>query len=456
MTLFGGVLFQITVCGVCKLPKMAGSVVKCSYNGTEYSFVCTDPAKIEDLKCPICLELVYEPVLTSCGHLFCQRCVRDQPKCPQCQDELLYMPHMVTEAIVKGLKVKCPNCEKGCGWQGDLGDSAQHTDTECQMEAILCPTGCKMKILRGYLKKHAETCPQRSYKCPHCPFKDTFANVTTTHFTVCKEFPLGCLARCNSFPLRGEMAIHLSSCEEELVSCKYASIGCDERIKRKDLQSHLRDKKDYHLEKAMDMVMQLSMGQSEVSATVRMMATDRARCDTSRLPNPYRRWLRNTPTCYPRPPWVIKMKGFHEKKEKNEVWFSDPVYSHFGGYKMCLKVYANGVGEGKGTHVSVYIYLMLGGNDDNLKWPFKGTMKVSLLNQLEVGQHHTVKVWSPGHDVAEGTCGRVTEGELAVSGWGFGSFIPQEDLGYSDKKICQYLKDDTLFFRVDCFEPKLD
>ena len=43
------------------------------------------------------------------------------------------------------------------------------------------------------------------------------------------------------------MAIHLSDCAEELVPCKYAAIGCDEVLKRKDLQTHLQDKKDYHL-----------------------------------------------------------------------------------------------------------------------------------------------------------------------------------------------------------------
>ena len=429
---------------------MADSIANYSYNGTEYSFVSKDPAQIDDLKCPICLELVYEPVLTSCGHLFCQRCVRRQTKCPVCQDALQCMRNQRDERRVKGLKVKCPNWKKGCEWQGDLGDTAQHRGTNCQMEAILCPAGCKKKVLRSYLKKHAGICPQRAYKCPHCCFAGTFINVTTSHFTVCKEFPLGCLAGCHSFLSRGKMANHLSVCAEELVSCKYASIGCDEMIKRKDLQTHLQGKKDYHLEKSMDMVMQHSMLLSKI------LTTGRDKCDTSHLPIPCRRWLKNSPTCYPCPPWVIKMEGFQKRKEKNEVWFSDPVYSHFGGYKMCLKVYANGVSDGQGTHVSVYIYLMRGNNDNNLKWPFKGTIKVSLLNQLEFGQHHTVKVWSPGHDVAEGTCGRVTEGELAVSGWGLGSFIPQEDLGYSDKKICQYLKDDTLFFRVDCFEPKLD
>ena len=95
---------------------------------------------------------------------------------------------------------------------------------------------------------------------------------------------------------------------------------------------------------------------------------------------------------------------------------------------------------------------MRGDNDDNLKWPFKGTIKVSLLNQLEDGQHHTKQVWSPGSDIPESYNKRVTEGERSP-GWGVPKFILQEDLSYIN---CQYLKDDTLFFRVDCFELQLD
>ena len=43
---------------------------------------------------------------------------------------------------------------------------------------------------------------------------------------------------------------------------------------------------------------------------------------------------------------------------------------------MCLKVYANGVGSGEGTHVSLYLYLMKGPYDDKLEqsghWPLRG------------------------------------------------------------------------------------
>ena len=36
---------------------------------------------------------------------------------------------------------------------------------------------------------------------------------------------------------------------------------------------------------------------------------------------------------------------------------------------MCLAVYANGVGRGAGTHVSVSLVLLRGCYDDQLKWP---------------------------------------------------------------------------------------
>ena len=338
---------------MCVLEKMAaGSVVKYSYNGTEYSFVSKDPAQIEDLKCPICLELVYEPVLTSCGHLFCQRCVRDQTKCPTCRDELQCMRNQRDERRVKGLKVKCPNLEEGCRWQGELGYTAQHRRTNCQMETVSCPRGGNESIARGHLKEHGKSCTQRTYKCSFCQFEDTFIKVTRVHFTVCEEFCLNCPAKCGKLQSRKKMAEHLTVCTEELVSCKYASIGCAEVIKRKDLQTHLRNKKDYHLEKAMDMVMQHSMGQSELSLSIMSMDGGEAKRDSSHLPLPFRRWLQNTPTCYPRPPWVIKMEGFQEKKEKSGQWFSDPVYSHFGGYKMCLSVYANGRNNSNGSRSS--------------------------------------------------------------------------------------------------------
>ena len=56
---------------------------------------------------------------------------------------------------------------------------------------------------------------------------------------------------------------------------------------------------------------------------------------------------------------------------------------------MCIKVDCNGFGDGEGTHVSVYAYLMRGENDNHLPWPFTGTITVELLNQLEDDNHYS-------------------------------------------------------------------
>ena len=82
------------------------------------------------------------------------------------------------------------------------------------------------------------------------------ASLKTPSFISPQRTSLFGAAGCHSVHSHGTLAIHLTTCAEELVTCKYASIGCDEVIKRKDLQTHLRDKKDYHLERAMDAVVQ--------------------------------------------------------------------------------------------------------------------------------------------------------------------------------------------------------
>ena len=90
---------------------------------------------------------------------------------------------------------------------------------------------------------------------------------------------------------------------------------------------------------------------------------------------------------------------------------------------------------------------MRGDNDANLKWPFRGTIKVSMLNQLEDGQHLTRLLWSPNEDVSDDCCGGVTRNNRASTGWGNTKFISYEDLKDCDRKKCHFFKDDTLFFR---------
>lgn len=54
------------------------------------------------------------------------------------------------------------------------------------------------------------------------------------------------------------------------------------------------------------------------------------------------------------------------------LWFllHAAFYSSKYGYKMCLRLYLNGDGTGRGTHLSLFFVVMRGKCDALLKWPF--------------------------------------------------------------------------------------
>ena len=385
-----------------------------SYKGKEYLFVEETKKNLEALKCPVCFEIVLEPVQTSCGHLFCKKCARGVTRCPACRKQYTSVPDHFNNRRVRSLRVKCPFTENGCKWVGDLGDVGDHEAVQCEFQPKPCPYCDFTTKQKEKLQQHLMTCDSHTFQCPN---------------------------GCGASPSRRGLDQHLEKCPEQLVQCKFSMLGCDAEIPRKAMESHVATSAEHSTEFLLQHVVKLTDLVSHL-------------CAKSGVLNPLQQktWLTNK-VIRREPPWVVKMTAFQEKK--NKEWYSDPVHSHFGGYKMCLRVDANGDGDGEGTHVSVYAYLMRGDNDDNLKWPFKGTIEVSLLNQLEDGQHYTRELWSPD-EVSEDVSGRVTWRARAVSGWGYPQFIHQQDLIYKVDQNCQYLKDDTLFFRVDCFERKTD
>ena len=71
--------------------------------------------------------------------------------------------------------------------------------------------------------------------------------------------------------------------------------------------------------------------------------------------------------------FTIEIKNVEQKckeaKQSNGVYIeSKPFYTH--RYKLCLRVYLNGDGEGTGTHLSVFFVIMRGEHDPLLPWPF--------------------------------------------------------------------------------------
>ncbi|KFP29346.1 TNF receptor-associated factor 2, partial [Colius striatus] len=73
--------------------------------------------------------------------------------------------------------------------------------------------------------------------------------------------------------------------------------------------------------------------------------------------------------------FVWKITEFARKRQeavtgRAPAIFSPAFYTSKYGYKMCLRVYLNGDGTGRGTHLSLFFVVMKGPNDALLRWPF--------------------------------------------------------------------------------------
>ena len=132
---------------------------------------------------------------------------------------------------------------------------------------------------------------------------------------------------------------------------------------------------------------------------------------------------------------------FLAKKRNRKVWNSPPFYTHPHGYKLCLDIHADGISDGKGTHISVYVHLMRGEFDNQLKWPFRGSIIIQLLSQDEDDDVKVSTEINFDQILHLGAGSRVTK-ENIDEGWGRPEFIAHNDLWPT------YLKNDTLYFKI--------
>ena len=145
-------------------------------------------------------------------------------------------------------------------------------------------------------------------------------------------------------------------------------------------------------------------------------------------------------TTIPLVPPVLIMTNFQQHKRDGDWWYSPPVYTHHQGYKICLRVDANGFGSGKGTHISAFTCLVKGEFDESLQWPFRGVIAFGLLNQV-TGVNHVTYKSAYDDSTPDRCCNRVTIGEMAL-GQGYPKFISHSELEP------RYLQKDTLLFQI--------
>eukprot|EP00731_Ephydatia_muelleri_P006718 Em0003g966a len=262
--------------------------------------------------------------------------------------------------------------------------------TRCTCSKLYC------SICIQYLK-------QTSDKCPTCrkdleAFPDGLSARRLRSLRVkCSYNGAGCLWVNEWAALKD----HIKTCPKVQIDCPYTKVGCTFVCPREHMPIHGKVAIQDHLDKAIT-ALQLS------------------------------------------PKFVVRLPEFSKKKEANKIWPSPGFYTHPNGFKVYLRVYPNGHSDRAGTHLSVFMKLMSGDNDDNLVWPLRATFTVTLLNQIR-DKNHKSEVFTI--DEKLNWC-KISGNSTGPPGHGNKMFATFSELNLNEAKQCQYLKDDTLYFRV--------
>ena len=146
--------------------------------------------------------------------------------------------------------------------------------------------------------------------------------------------------------------------------------------------------------------------------------------------------------------WIIpEVAQRLEEAQMKETTFlyCNPFFTSQFGYRLFLRLYLNGLGSGKGTHISFFIVVMKGQHDALLSWPFQHMVTMMLLDQdkrKDIVQAFIPEPSSPSYQRPK-TAVNIPSG--------FPKFAPHSVLSNSS-----YVRNDTLYLKVIVNKTGLD
>lgn len=212
----------------------------------------------DDYVCPLCLNILNNPMQCPNGHCFCCGCITNAVKrreeCPICKVALtvnqlgrnIFMNNVINE--LETLCISNFDCEvaalEHCKWVGKMREREAHYENECGNRRIKCPNEhCSEVLHRMSLLTHSAVCSFRSVKCQHCKTILLYSNVAK-HRSVCEMRPVSCPNKCSAVVGKKEIENHLrTTCPLERIVCPFFNINCCVDccglVTRNELEAHL-------------------------------------------------------------------------------------------------------------------------------------------------------------------------------------------------------------------------
>ncbi|NWW80823.1 TRAF2 factor, partial [Climacteris rufus] len=450
--------------------------------------------------CSDCKNILRRPFQAQCGHRYCSYCLKKiisagPQKCASCIQEGIYeegisiletssaFPDNAARREVESLPAVCIN--SGCSWRGTIkeyevqGKGSRDTSASSVLGegsgGWLCPLAVE------------ESCQIPGLHCQLERFLDLPRKIIP-RVGIWKKHP----GVCRHFILFRD---HVKTCGRSKVPCRFEAVGCAEVVENEKLLEHESKCLAEHLYMLLSSVLSLKAGAGDlkpVSLLGRCEALERKtvtfenivcvlnrevervsltaeaysrqhRLDQEKiemLSNKVRQLersiglkdlamaemeekIRNLEASTYDGVFIWKITEFARKRQeaitgRSPAIFSPAFYTSKYGYKMCLRVYLNGDGTGRGTHLSLFFVVMKGPNDALLRWPFNQKVTLMLLDQNN--REHIIDAFRP--DVTSSSFQRpVTEMNIAS---GCPLFCPVSVMEAKNS----YVRDDAIFIKA--------
>ncbi|XP_069097528.1 TNF receptor-associated factor 2 isoform X3 [Pleurodeles waltl] len=430
--------------------------------------------------CSDCRNILRRPYQAQCGHRYCSYCLKriissGPQKCASCIQEGIYeegvsileqssaFPDNAARREVESLPAVCPN--DGCPWKGTIKDYEAH-DKVCPKYLLTCEGCGRKKIPREKFQDHVKSCGKCKVPCrfhvvgctemveneksleheskrvdDHLSKLLGFvlqlkkANGDTGQqleaLSLQDTHPLPLLsseseaAKLNEVYQRYESLEHKTVTYEKIVSVLNREV---ERV-QVTLEAYSRQ---HRLDQEKIESLSTKVRQLERSIGLKDLA----------LTEMEQRVIEAEASTYDGI-FIWKITEFARKRQeaiagRSPAMFSPAFYTSKYGYKMCLRIYLNGDGTGRGTHLSLFFVVMKGQSDALLRWPFNQKVTLMLLDQNN--REHIIDAFRP--DITSSSFQRPVSDMNIASGCPL--FCPISKLESKNS----YMREDTIFIKV--------
>ncbi|XP_074145200.1 TNF receptor-associated factor 2 isoform X2 [Sminthopsis crassicaudata] len=436
--------------------------------------------KLEDkYLCSACKNILRRPFQAQCGHRYCSYCLTSiistgPQNCAACIQEGIYeegisilesssaFPDNAARREVESLPAICVN--NGCTWKGTIKEYEAH-DEVCPKFPLTCEGCGKKKILREKFQDHVKACGKCKGPCKFhvvgCTEmvenekqQDHEIQKVAEHLCMLLNFVL----EARNFhgdigPLLGQgdmggwgnnsltLGSEVSKSSELLERCEtlerktvtFENIVCvlNREVERVSMTAEACSRQ-HRLDQEKIETLNTKVQQLERSIGLKDLA----------MADMEQKILEMEASTYDGI-FIWKITDFARKRQeamagRSPAIFSPAFYTSKYGYKMCLRIYLNGDGTGRGTHLSLFFVVMKGPNDALLRWPFNQKVTLMLLDQNN--REHVIDAFRP--DVTSSSFQRPVSDMNIASGCPL--FCPVSKMESKNS----YVRDDAIFIKA--------